>query len=166
MSAFEHSQDWLCHFTPPPFFVTVADKGLSSSGDAGKTRRLRRGEALQDRSVRGRRFAELAELCGLVAEDLEAALEVGLHEFELLSGVAGGVLEGGCGEALVKTTNTLKSFEARADKDLAAVARVAEALDEAGFFEAIENAGDGASGQPCVAGKIASGQGALRITGH
>jgi hypothetical protein len=166
MSASEHSQDWLCHFTPPPFFVTVADKGLSSSGDAGKTRRLRRGEALQDRSVRGRRFAELAELCGLVAEDLEAAFEVGLHEFELFCGVAGGVLEGGCGEALVKTTNTLKSFEARADKDLAAIARVAEALDEASLFEAIENAGDGAGGEASVAGEVAGCKGSLRITGH
>jgi hypothetical protein len=141
-------------------------KDLANQGDPGETGRFLRREAPQDGSACGRRFAELAELCGLVAEDLEAAFEVGLHEFELFCGVAGGVLEGGCGEALVKTTNTLKSFEARADKDLAAVARVAEALDEAGFFEAIENAGDGASGQPCVAGKIASGQGALRITGH
>ena len=102
----------------------------------------------------------------MVAEDLEAAFEVGLHEFELLRGIAGGVFEGGGGEPLVKATNALKGFEAGADKDLAAVAGVAEAFDEAGFFEAVENAGDGTGGQAGVSGKIAGGEGSLRITGH
>ena len=102
----------------------------------------------------------------MVAEDLEAAFEVVLDEFEFLCGVAGGVLEGGGGEALVKATNALEGFEAGADKDFAAVARVAEALDEAGFFEAVEDAGDGTGGQAGVAGEVAGGEGSLRITGH
>ena len=113
-----------------------------------------------------RQFAELAEFCDLVAEDLEAAFEVVFDELEFLGRVARGVFEGGGGEALVKATNSLKGFEAGADKDFAAVARVAEALDEAGFFEAVKDAGDGASGKAGVASKVARGEGALRITGH
>lgn len=109
---------------------------------------------------------ELLEFGGLVAEDLEAAFEVGLHEFEFLGRVAGGVFEGGGGEALVKATNALECVEAGADKDFATVARVAEALDEAGFFEAVKDAGDGAGGEARVAGKVAGGERALRITGH
>ena len=68
---------------PPPFFVNIADKGLSSSGDPGKTGRFLLLEALQV-CLRASPFAELAELSGLVAEDLEATFEVVLDEFEFL----------------------------------------------------------------------------------
>ena len=113
-----------------------------------------------------RRSGKLAEFCGLVAEDLEAAFEVALDEFELLGGVTRGVFKGSGGETLIETANALESLKAGANKDFAAVARVAEALDEAGFFEAVENTGDGAGGETGVAGKIAGGEGSLRITGH
>lgn len=76
------------------------------------------------------------------------------------------MLEGGGGEAFVEAGDALEGFEAGADKDFAAVAGIAEALDEAGFFEAVEDARDGAGGQAGVAGEIASGDGSLRITGH
>ena len=112
------------------------------------------------------KLAELAEFGGLVAEDLEAAFEVGLDEFEFLCRIVGGMLDGSGGEALVKATNALKGFEAGADKHFTAVARVAETLDEASPFEAIENAGDGAGSQAGVAGEVAGGEGSLRITRH
>ena len=120
----------------------------------------------RQQSSRTPHYGELLELGGLVSEDLEAAFEVGLHEFEFLRRIGGGVLERGGGEALVKATNALECVEAGADKDFAAVARVAEAFDESGFFEAVENAGDGAGGEASVAGKVAGGERALRITGH
>jgi len=97
-------------------------------------------------------FAELLELCCLFAEHLETAFEVVLHEFEFLRRIAGGVLEGGGGEAFVEAGDALEGFETGADKDFAAVTGVAEALDEAGFFEAVEDSSDGAGGQTSVAG--------------
>ena len=103
---------------------------------------------------------------GLVAEDAEAAFEVVLDEFEFFRGVAGGVLEGSGGQALIEAADALKGFEAGADKDFAAVAGIAKAFDEAGFFEAIEDAGNGAGGQTGMAGDITGGEGALGITGH
>jgi len=116
------------------------------------------------------RYAETARsghgISRCAAEDLEAAFEVALDEFELLGGVTRGVFKGSGGETLIETANALESLKAGANKDFAAVARVAEALDEAGFFEAVENTGDGAGGETGVAGKIAGGEGSLRITGH
>jgi len=108
----------------------------------------------------------LGELGGLFAEDAEAALEVVLDEFEFFCRIARGVLEGGCGQALIEAGDTLQGFEAGADEDFAAVAGIAESLDEAGFFEAVEDAGDGAGGQTGMAGDVSGGEGTLGITGH
>ena len=76
------------------------------------------------------------------------------------------MLEGGGGQALIKAADALEGFEAGADKDFAAVAGIAKAFDEAGFFEAVEDAGDGAGGQAGVASDVAGGEGSLGITGH
>src|ERR1700688_4507694 len=77
------------------------------------------------------------------------------------------MLEGGGGEAFVEAADTLEGLHAGADEDFAAVAGVAEALDEAGFFEAIEDAGDGAGGQDGGAGEVSRGERPLlRITRH
>jgi len=108
----------------------------------------------------------LAGLGGLIAKDFEAALEKALDQLKLFGRITGGVLEGGGGEALVKTTDALESLEAGSDEDFAAVAGIAEALDEAGFFEAVEDAGDGAGGEAGGAGEVTSGDGAQGITGH
>ena len=109
---------------------------------------------------------DLGELGGLLAEDAEAALEVILDEFEFLSRIARGVLEGGGGQAFVEAGDALHGLEAGADKDFAAVAGIAEAFDEAGLFEAVEDASDGAGGQTGMAGDVPGGEGALGITGH
>ena len=76
------------------------------------------------------------------------------------------MFKSGCGEACVKTTEALECFRAGADEDLAAVAGIAEAFDEAGFFEAVEDAGDGAGGQAGCTGELAGGERGLGITGH
>ena len=46
-----------------------------------------------------------------------------------------------------------------ADKDFATVDGVAIAFDEASFFEAVEDAGDGAGGQTGGAGEVSGGGG-------
>src|SRR4249920_1319353 len=116
--------------------------------------------------LRRARLLGLGELGGLFAEDAEAALEVVLDELELFRGKTGGVLEGGRGQALVKAGDALEGIEAGADKDFAAVAGIAKAFDEAGFFEAVKDPGDGAGGQTGMAGDVTGGEGALGITGH
>ncbi len=68
---------------PPLFFVNVADKGLSSTGDRAKTGWL----CVSKRCKFGAcawKLMELAEFFGLVAKDLEAAFEIGLYKFEFL----------------------------------------------------------------------------------
>ena len=110
---------------------------------------------------------ELAQLGGLVADDLEGALEVVRDEGKFLGGIASGELQGGGGYAFVEMADALEGFRAGTDEDFAAVTGVAEAFDEARFFEAVEDAGDGASGEAGGAGEVASGEGlALGITGH
>src|SRR5580658_4521501 len=64
----------------------------------------------------------LGELCGLFAEDFEAALEIVLDQFEVFGRVAGGVLKGGGGDAFVEVADTLEGNHAWADEDFAAVA--------------------------------------------
>jgi hypothetical protein len=108
----------------------------------------------------------LTRLGCLVAKDFEAALEEALDQLKFFGRITGGVLEGGGSKSLVETGDALEGFEAGADKDLAAVAGIAKAFDEAGFFEAVENAGDGTGGKAGVAGEVACGEGSLRITGH
>ena len=108
----------------------------------------------------------LGELCGLFAEDLEAALEIVLDQFEVFGGIAGGVLEGGGSDAFIEVADALEGVHARADEDFAAVAGIAEAFDEAGFFETVENAGDGASGETGGARDVSGGERSLGITGH
>jgi len=108
----------------------------------------------------------LAGLGGLITKDFEVALEKVLDQLKFLGRITGGVLEGGGGEALVKTTDALESLQAGADKDFAAVAGIAKAFDEACFFEAVEDSGDGAGGQTGGAGEVAGSDGALGITGH
>jgi hypothetical protein len=103
---------------------------------------------------------------GLVPEDAEAAFQIVLDEVKFFRGIAGGVLERGGGEALIEAADALKGFHTGADKDFAAVAGIAKAFDEAGFFEAVEDAGDGAGGQTGMAGDVTGGEGSLRITGH
>jgi len=103
---------------------------------------------------------------GLVAEDAEAAFQIVLDEFKFFRGIAGSVLEGGGRQALIETADALKGFHTGADEDFAAIAGIAKALDEAGFFEAVEDAGDGAGGQTGMAGDVTGGKGALGITGH
>ena len=108
-----------------------------------------------------------SELGALVANDSKAALQVVLDQLELFGRITGGVLEGGGGKAFVKAADALESFRAGADEDFTAVAGVAKAFDEAGFFEAIEDAGDGAGGQTGGAGEVSGGKRPpLRITGH
>ena len=68
---------------PPLFFVNVADKGFSSSGDPRKAGRFLRRECCKFGACKWK-LAELAEFCGLVAKDLEATFQVGLKEFEFL----------------------------------------------------------------------------------
>ena len=106
------------------------------------------------------------ELGALIANDSKAALQIVLDQLELFGRITGGVLERGGGEAFVEAADTLEGFHAGADKDFAAVDGVAIAFDEASFFEAIENAGDGASGKAGGAGEVSRGEGALRITRH
>ena len=108
----------------------------------------------------------LTRLGCLVPKDFEAALEETLDQLKFFGRITGGVLEGGGSESLVKTADALESLQARADEDFAAVAGVAEAFHEAGFFEAVKDAGDGAGGQTGGAGEVAGGDGALSITGH
>src|SRR5580692_4634361 len=98
--------------------------------------------------------------------DSKAALQVVLDQLELFGRITGGMLERGGGETLVEAADALEGLHAGADKDFAAVDGVAIAFDEAGFFEAIEDAGDGAGGQAGGAGEVSGGEGALRITGH
>ena len=76
------------------------------------------------------------------------------------------MFERGGSETFVETSYALEGFGLRADKDFAAVDGVAIAFDEASFFEAIENAGDGASGKAGGAGEVSRGEGPLRITRH
>jgi hypothetical protein len=102
----------------------------------------------------------------LFAEDLKASLEITADQLEFLGGKAGGQLEGSGRKAFIETADSLEGFGEGTDKDLAAVAGVAKALDEAGFFEAIQNAGDSAGGQTGSAREISGGEGRLRITGH
>lgn len=87
-------------------------------------------------------------------------------QLEFLGGIAGGQLQGSRGEALVKMANTFEGLGERVDKDFAAIAGVAKALDESGFFETVQYAGDGAGGQTGGAGEISGGEGRLGITGH
>jgi hypothetical protein len=108
----------------------------------------------------------LGELGGLFAEDAEAAFQKVLDEFKFFRRITRGVLEGGGGQALIEAGDALEGVEAGADKDFAAVAGIAEAFDEAGFFEAVEDAGDGAGGQTGMAGDVTGGEGALGITRH
>jgi hypothetical protein len=109
---------------------------------------------------------ELGELCGLFAEDFEAALEIALDQFEVFGGVAGGVLEGGGSDAFIEAADALEGVHARADENFAAVARIAEAFDEAGFLKTVEDAGDRTGGETGGAGDVSGGEGSLGITGH
>ena len=109
---------------------------------------------------------ELGELFGLIAEDLEAAFQVVLDEFELFRRITRGVLKGGSGEALVHSADSLKGFGTGADEYFAAVAGVAKAFDEAGLFQAVEDASDGAGGQASGAGEVSRCEWSLRITRH
>jgi hypothetical protein len=76
------------------------------------------------------------------------------------------MFERGGSETFVETSYALEGFGSRADKDFAAVGGDAKAFDEAGFFEAVEDAGDGAGGQAGGAGEVSGGEGPLGITGH
>lgn len=102
----------------------------------------------------------------LVAKDEETTLQIVLDELEFFGGKAGSVLERGGGEASVEAGDALHGFEAGADEDFATVAGVAKTFDEAGLFEAVKDAGDGAGGEAGVAGDVPGGEGALGITGH
>jgi len=107
-----------------------------------------------------------SELGALLAKDLKTALQIVLDQFELLGRIAGGVLERGGSEAFVEAADSLQGLQAWADKDFATVDGVAIAFDEAGFFKAVEDAGDGTGGQTGGAGEVSGGERSLRITGH
>ena len=97
---------------------------------------------------------------------MEIALEEVLDQLEFLCRIAGSVFEGGGGKAGVKPSEALKGFGAGTHEDFAPVAGIAKALDEAGFFEAVEDAGDGASGKTGGAREVAGGKGPIGITRH
>src|ERR1700751_5317306 len=76
------------------------------------------------------------------------------------------MFERGGGQAEVKPAEALEGFGAGPDEDFATIAGITEALDEAGFFETVEDTGDGAGGETGGAGEVAGGQGPFGITGH
>ncbi len=158
--------------SPAPTSQTEKAGQKQGGGRAGQAKWERAGQNKGDKL--GRNKGDDGWCCplvrvfgGLVAEDVEAAFQIVLDEFEFFRGVAGSVLEGGGSQALIKAADALEGFEAGADKDFAAVAGIAEAFDEARFFEAVEDAGDGAGGQTGMAGDVAGGERPpLGITGH
>jgi hypothetical protein len=103
---------------------------------------------------------------GLLAKDPQGSLHVLVDGLQLPGREAGGQIHHGCSQAFVEPAEPTECLGQGADEDFTAVSRVAEALDEAGVFKAVEDAGNGTGRQAGGASEISCCRGPLLITSY